>query len=136
MTKRSFGELELAILRVLKSGERMTVKQVHTLLGEQNKYNTIMTVMLRLAEKKTLARERVGQHYEYWLLPSKSKVPVFIEHLKKKIFGVRTIEMMSYLIEASDDISDADLIEMEKLINHAKIKRERHNKDPREEPKK
>ena len=60
MTKRSFGELELAILRVLKSGERMTVKQVHTLLGEQNKYNTIMTVMLRLAEKKTLARERVG----------------------------------------------------------------------------
>ena len=35
---------------------------------------------------------------------------------------------MSYLIEASDDISDADLIEMEKLINHAKIKREQQKR--------
>lgn len=123
MIKRAFGELELAVLRVMKAGERMTVKQVHTLLGEQSKYNTIMTVMLRLAEKKTLARERVGSHYEYWLLPSKSKVPAFIEQLKKKIFGVKTVELMSYLIEASEDISEADLIEMDKMIKNAKLKR-------------
>lgn len=121
--KRSFGELELAVLRVLKPGERMTVKQVHSILGKGNKYNTIMTVMLRLTEKKILARERIGQHYEYWLLSLQSKVPSFIAQLKKKIFGVKTTEVVSYLIDSADDISDTDIAEMEKILKAAKKKR-------------
>ncbi len=123
MTKRGFGELELAILRILQSGKKMTVKQVHSILGEQNKYNTIMTVMLRLSEKKVLERERVGLHYEYWLTSLKSKVPTFIEQFKKKIFGVKTIEMMSYLIDSAEEISKEEFDEMEKMLKEAKIKR-------------
>jgi predicted transcriptional regulator len=122
MSKRGFGELETAILRILKSGKRMSVKEVHALLGEPNKYNTIMTVMLRLAGKKILAREKIGIHYEYWLLSLQSNVPTFIEQLKKKIFGVSTKEMISYLIEA-EDISKEDFEEMEKMIEKAKAKR-------------
>ena len=51
MTKRAFGELELAILQILKAGGRMSVKEVHQALGGHDKYTTIMTVMSRLAEK-------------------------------------------------------------------------------------
>lgn len=124
MTKRGFGELELAILRILKSGERMTVKQVHKILGEEdNNYNTIMTVMLRLSEKKILSRERVGVHYEYWLLPSEDKVPSFLEKLKHKVFGIKTTELISYLIESTDEMSDEEFFEMEKLIEKAKADR-------------
>lgn len=128
MTKRSFGELELTILRILQSGGKMSVRQVHAILGEQNKYNTIMTVMLRLTEKQMVARERIGLHYEYWLLPPTAKVPSFIEQFKKKIFGVKTNEMISYLIDSAEDISEEDFIEMEKMIENAKIKRRMQGK--------
>lgn len=120
---RGFGELETAILRILKSRKRMTVKEVHALLGDSNKYNTIMTVMLRLSEKKILAREKIGMHYEYWLLEPQTNVPTFIAQLKKKIFGVQTKEMVNYLIESADDISEQDIEDMEKMIEKAKLKR-------------
>jgi predicted transcriptional regulator len=123
MLKRSFGELEQEILHVLKSGQRMTVKEVHHILGEQNKYNTIMTVMVRLAKKEVLARERIGLQHEYWLVTSTEKIPSFIQQFKKKIFGVKTSAMVSYLIESADDISDEDLTDMEKIIEKAKSNR-------------
>lgn len=120
MTKRNFGELELTILRILKTEERMTVKQVHKILGEKDNYNTIMTVMLRLSKKKILARERVGLQYEYWLLPSEEKVPSFFEQLKQKVFGIKTTELISYLIESNEEMSDEEFAEVEKLIEKAK----------------
>jgi predicted transcriptional regulator len=123
MHKRKFGELELSVLRVLKSGKKMTVKQVHSILGEENKYNTIMTVMSRLAEKGNLGREKVGLQYVYWLLPSETKVPSFIEQLKKSIFGIKTTEMISYLIDSAEDISQEEFAEMERLIANAKAKK-------------
>lgn len=120
MIKRAFGDLELEILQILKSQPRMSVKQVHQCLGEKDKYNTIMTVLVRLTEKKKLAREKVGMHYEYWLLPS---TPVsFFDQMKKKLFGVKKSEMISYLIESAEDISSEELAEIEKIVERAKNK--------------
>lgn len=124
MTKREFGDLELAILNILNHGGRMTVKEVHQKLGGQDKYNTIMTVMSRLSEKKMLARERMGLQYEYWVISSTPKLPTFIDYFKKKFFGIKTTEMLSYLIDSTEDISNADLLEMEKIIQNAKKKRD------------
>lgn len=123
MLKRSFGELEQEILHILKSGERMTVKDVHHILGDENKYNTIMTVMSRLAKKGLLARERTGLQHEYWQATSMEKVPSFLEQFKKKVFGIKTSVMVNYLIESATDISDDDLVEMEKMIEKAKAVR-------------
>ncbi len=120
MAKKSFGELENAILRIINSHGRMTVSQVHKKLGEQNSYNTIMTVMLRLCNKKILAREKISSYYEYWLLTSYEKIPTFIEQLKQKIFGVKTSELMSYLIDATEDITNEEIEEMERLVAKAK----------------
>lgn len=123
MTKRAFGELELAVLHILKSGQRMTVKQVHQQLGEKDKYTTIMTVMSRLTEKNVLARERMGAHYEYWLLSPKGKISAFIDQFKRKIFGIKTSEMINYLFENAEDISDEEFAEMEKMLEKARAKR-------------
>jgi predicted transcriptional regulator len=124
MTKRAFGELENAILHILRDGKRMSVKEVQSLLKSGDKYNTIMTVMLRLAEKGALARERVGAHYEYWL--NENKKPSFLQQLKQKMFGIKTVEMVSYLIDKGEDITDEELNQMEKLIQQAKQKRKSH----------
>lgn len=126
MAKRQFGELELAILRVLKTKERMTVSQVHKKLGEKNSYNTIMTVMLRLSQKKVLAREKVGAHYEYWLIASQTNIPSFFSQLRTRLFGANISELMSYLIDTTDEISDEEFAQMQQLL--AKAKEEKRKK--------
>lgn len=120
MNKRNFGELELTILRILKSGERMSVKEVHKTLDERDNYNTIMTVMYRLFKKKILDRERVGLQYEYWLLPAETKIPSFFEQIKQKVFGVKTAELISYLMDSNQEITDEEFTEIERLIEEAK----------------
>lgn len=115
MAKRAFGELETEILYILKSGERKTVKDVHKALGGHDNYNTVMTVMSRLAEKKQLAREKIGLQYEYWITSPKDSTS-FIDKIKKKLFGVKTSVLVSHLIESAEDLSDEDLAEMEKMI--------------------
>lgn len=121
MSKRCFGELEAEVLELFKSGKRMTVKEVYQIIGaDKNKYNTIMTVMVRLAQKKILLRERMGLQYEYWLSDPTPKIPSFLVQLKRKFFGVKTSQMVCYLIESADDISEEDLMEMEKMIERAK----------------
>lgn len=124
MTKRAFGELELAILHILQPGKRMSVKEVHQHLGENDKYTTIMTVLLRLSEKKILGRERIGTHYQYWLLSTpKGKISEFIEQFKKKIFGFSTTELICHLIENAKDVSEKELKEMEIILEKMKAKR-------------
>jgi predicted transcriptional regulator len=115
MTKRAFGELESQILYILRSKEKWTVKDVHKALGGQDNYNTIMTVMSRLAEKGTLIRERIGLQYEYWLA-KRSESFSFLDKIKQKFSGVRTTALVSHLIETAHDISEEDLIEMEKIL--------------------
>ena len=79
-----------------------------------------MTVMLRLCNKKILAREKLNSYYEYWLLTSYEKIPSFIEQLKQKIFGIKAPELMSYLLEAAEEITDEEIVEMERLVAKAK----------------
>lgn len=128
MSKRNFGELESEVLQAFKPGKRMTVKDVYRILGEdKNKYTTIMTVMVRLSQKKILLRERIGLQYEYWLSDSTAKVPSIFEQLKKKFLGVKTSQMVNYLIESANDISEEDIIEMEKMLEKAKVNKKQNN---------
>lgn len=119
MQKRQFGELEHTILRIMQEGNRMTVKEVHRILGEKDNYNTIMTVMLRLSKKKMLGREKKGVHYEYWLLQKQQTVPTLFQQLKTKLFGYKPIELVSYLL-SNKEISLEELEEIEKLIKKSK----------------
>lgn len=115
MAKRAFGELESQILYILKSGERQTVKDVHKALGGKDNYNTVMTVMSRLAEKKQLGRERVGLQYEYWILNTRESLS-FLDKIKQKFSGMKTSVLVSHLIESAEDLSDQDLVDMENML--------------------
>lgn len=124
MTKRAFGELEMQILHILQ-GKRLTVKDVHRALGGKDNYNTIMTVMNRLSEKKQLFRERVGLQYEYWI-SEQAKTPSFFEKVKEKLFGVKTSAVVSYLIDSAEDLTNEDIQEMEKALERAKEEKRKH----------
>lgn len=124
MAKRAFGDLELQILNILKSEERMTVKEVHLALGGNDNYNTIMTVMNRLTEKKQLAREKVGLQYAYWIVV-RDNTPSLFEKFKQKLFGVKTCAMVSYLIESADDLTDEDMAMMEQTLERAKKRKKK-----------
>ncbi len=120
--KRAFGELELTILHILQSGGRKTVKDVHFQLGEKDKYTTIMTVMNRLVDKKQLGRERKGLQYEYWIVATETEIPSLVQQVKNKMFGVNTAKLVNYLIGTSSDMTDEELIEIEKMVKEAKLK--------------
>ncbi|MCC5832348.1 MAG: BlaI/MecI/CopY family transcriptional regulator [Chlamydiales bacterium] len=119
MKKRGFGDLEHSILNTLRSkGKRMSVREMQQALGDKDKYTTVMTVMGRLVKKKLLTRDRVGNRYEYWLV--KSDENSLFERFKSRLFGLKTVDMVSYLIDEAEDLSSEDLEKVEKMIQNAK----------------
>lgn len=122
MKKRAFGDLENSILHLLRKLKRATVKEVQEKLGKKDKYTTVMTVMSRLADKKLLGRERVGLRYEYWLLEEQKSPRPLLERLRSRLFGMKTKEVVAYLLQEADDLSPEDFVEFEKMIADARKK--------------
>ena len=106
MKKRVFGELELQILQILNQGKRLTVKEVQRLLGAEDNYNTVMTVMNRLVQKKQLLRDRIGLQYEYWI--PETGVSSLFTKLKQMCSGIGMKALVAQLIE-EEEISDVEL---------------------------
>jgi len=118
IAKREFGELELIILKTFEGRDKLTVKEVLSLLGGEDKYTTIMTVMNRMVEKGALERKRDGLQYQYWVVASS---PSFIERMMGKFFDGRSASVAAYLIE-SGDVSEEELSSLEALIKKRKRK--------------
>jgi len=126
MGKLGFGELELSILHVVQKLGRVTVRDVYVSLGSEGSYTTIMTVMGRMADKGELMREKQGKQYFYWnestnQAPSKN----ILQRIQDKIFGGKSTAMVSYLLEADQEISDQELAEIEKLIQKRRSEKKR-----------
>lgn len=126
MGKLGFGELELSILQTVRKLGKATVRDVYASLGSEGSYTTVMTVMSRMADKGELMREKEGKQYFYWIestnqTPSKN----ILQRIQNKIFGGKSTAMVSYLLEADQEISDQELAEIEKLIQKLKSEKKR-----------
>ena len=119
MKKRAFGELEAEILDIMRTGDKKTVKDVHQVLGGEDNYNTIMTVMMRLATKDLLERERVGLQYEYWIKRAE-KSPTLLHKIKQKLFGIKPSILVSHLVDTAEELTDEDIEAMEELLKKVK----------------
>lgn len=128
MEKLSFGELELSIMAIVKKMGRVTVRDVYKALGSRGSYTTIMTVMSRLAKKNDLSREKKGKQYVYWATssPQKSSSNNFLKYIQNKIFGGKKSDLVSYLLEMEQEISDKELEEIEQLIQKRRLKNKNH----------
>ena len=66
---REFGDLEMAIMRVMWAGDRpYVVREVRERMqyGRPLAYTTVMTVMNILHRKGVLHREKLGRAWQYW----------------------------------------------------------------------
>lgn len=89
MRRLGQGELESQVLGVLWSGQRpMTPRDVHSRLGLDLAYTTVTTVLVRLAKKGLVSREKVGRAFAY--LPTVSQEE-------------RTASRMAELLDAAAD---------------------------------
>lgn len=117
--KLGFGELELTVINLLKQIEPASVKEVQEKLSTEYAYTTVMTICNRLEEKGVLTRTKVGRHYIYRLNTQQKAPPKSLfTRLKNRIFGGHTLDMVSYLIENADDVTDDDLKQLETLIKN------------------
>ena len=121
--KRQFGELEEHILKVFKENEKeLSVWDVLKELGEKDSYTSIMTVMSRLACKGELKRERQGRSYLYWLPKKKTVKKGLLQRLKEKMFAGKTSAMVTYLLDASEEMSEKELQEIQRKLTTLKGK--------------
>ena len=64
--RRARGALEATVLAVLQdAGRPLTASEVGERVGGDLAYTTVLTILARLHEKGTLARERAGRAYAY-----------------------------------------------------------------------
>lgn len=111
--KKGMGELELAVQRVIWERKEASVRDVQVSLGDGYAYTTLLTIVQRLYSKGILNRKKIGRSFVY--SPTKKRDSV-LERLKKGLFGGRSIELISYLLESDEEISQEDLKAIEKLI--------------------
>jgi predicted transcriptional regulator len=89
----------------------------------------IMTVMNRMVEKKILLRRREKHQFFYWRNHQvDSSQASLLDKLRQKLFAGRSALMASYLIESCEEITEQELVEMEKLIQ-LKIQKTNKNHD-------
>lgn len=65
--RKVLGDLEADVMQIIWQEEKSTVRDVYEKLRLQREiaYTTVMTIMSRLAEKKLLEKEQVGNAYVY-----------------------------------------------------------------------
>lgn len=115
MDKLGFGELEFLVLKTVRQlNGSATVCDVCKNLDKSYSYTTIMTVMSRLASKGNLVRRRNGKQYTYLINNSASKT--ILKRIKEKIFADSSLDMVSYLLDIDEKISEQELDRIEKLI--------------------
>lgn len=122
MEQFAFGELELSVLKVVRELGRASVHEVCRKLKNQRSYTTVMTVMSRLSEKGELEREKEGKQYIYWVSSeNRCRSQGLLQRIQDKIFGGKRSAMVSYLLEADQEISDEELCEIETMIQQKRL---------------
>ncbi|MCL4553021.1 MAG: BlaI/MecI/CopY family transcriptional regulator, partial [Candidatus Marsarchaeota archaeon] len=76
MVKLAMGKLEAAVMEILwNNADPLNPGQVHALLREKHpvKYNTVMTILVRLWNKGRLERKKNGRAFIYWAAVSREQ---------------------------------------------------------------
>lgn len=75
---RGAGELEAQVITALWSAESpLTTADVHAKLGDELAYNTVQTILIRLAAKTLVQRATRGRAHVYW--PTKNEAAAMAE---------------------------------------------------------
>ena len=121
------GELEKRVLQYLWSHKEADAKQVHAVLSREREgsLNTVQSTLDRLYKKGLLSRDKRGHAFTYFPKVAREDL---IAQLISDVTGDFVREGESSLIaactSASDELEDAQLEELERLIVQARAKRQ------------
>lgn len=121
---RFFGPLEAKIMTILWSQPELFIKDIQTILEQQDKpinFNTVMTVMNRLVDKGILRKTAAGRASKYTPVQSKEE---FLEGQSKELsqellqdFGPLVV---SHMFDAMEEVDPKLLEQLEQKIKSLK----------------
>lgn len=120
---RFFGPLEAKILDVLWDNTEMTIKEVQQKLEKEKptNFNTVMTVMNRLAEKGILQKRPEGRSSLYKPVLSRSD---FLDAQSKEMTNELMEEfgtvVVSHMLDALEEVDDDLVAKLEQKIKELK----------------
>ncbi|MDA8212388.1 MAG: BlaI/MecI/CopY family transcriptional regulator [Clostridia bacterium] len=127
---RVLGSLEAEVMEIIwRKGQEVTIREVweELMLARTIAFNTVMTVMNRLADKKLLRREPGREAYRF--LPVQTREG-FLREISRRVaaglvedFGEHAI---APFVEALDVAGPGYLEELEEFIRRRKERRDKH----------
>lgn len=115
---RDFGDLQLAILRVLWDRGEATVQQVRDALAPERDraVSTVATVLSRLEEQGAVSHRKEGRRFVYRPEIRREQVRrSMVEELVDGLFGGEPSELVGHLLRERE-IDGADLDRLQALI--------------------
>lgn len=113
------GPLELKVLGVLNMEADMSVSDIQATLKKQGHdlaYTTVMTVLVRLFNKKLVVRQKEGRQFRYSPAKKNSSPLKIFERMKTSLFGSEKLKPILGLLEADDGLSREELEELKQAV--------------------
>lgn len=113
-----FGELQLAVLRVLWSEGESTVEEICRGLPPEHDvaYSTVSTVLTRLLDRDVVSRRKEGRSYLYRSEVEEDRVRgSMVAELLDRAFGGDPAELVSHLLRR-EEVGEADLDRLREMI--------------------
>jgi len=119
---RQFGDLQIAILRVLWQREEATVEEICDDLAPEHDvaYSTVSTVLSRLLDQEVVSRRKEGRRFVYRAELAEDEVRgSMVKELLERAFGGDPARLVGHLLRR-DELGDADLDRLRELIEERK----------------
>ena len=115
--RRKPTNAEVAILRVLWSRGPSTVREVARVLGREDAYTTVLTLMQNMAEKRLVRRDESARTHVYAAaLPKEQTQRQLVADLLEKVFDGSAAKLVMEALAAADT-SPEELAEIRKLLD-------------------
>lgn len=115
------GPLEREVMEAVWKSAPASVAEVRAALGDRHAYTTIMTILVRLAEKGQLEREKRGRNYVYSAADSGAAqtgqwLARAIAGVDKRVKG----QIVQHFVGSIGDLDEDLLDQLEKEIRDAR----------------
>ncbi len=123
--KKVLGDLEAEIMNIVWGAGKATVREVYETLRLQREiaYTTVMTIMGRLAEKKLLNKESLGNAYVYTPTVTKEEFTRYIvSEVLDGLLEDFTEPALSHFVDRLSTEDNNKIDELEKIIQERRSK--------------